>query len=76
MRRSILSGNRSAATRCRTVRSFVSRSRLGLNFPASEIQELKSSFDELTEHEKQEMFINFMGMVGISGVMPIHTPNC
>lgn len=48
------------------------RSRLGLNFPASEIQELKSSFDELTEHEKHEMFINFMGMVGISGVMPIH----
>jgi type VI secretion system protein ImpH len=48
------------------------RSRLGLFFPASEIYELKQSFDELTESEKTEMFVNFMGMVGVNGVMPIH----
>lgn len=48
------------------------RSRLGLFFPASEIHDLKSSFDEFTEQEKREMFVNFMGMVGVNGVMPIH----
>jgi len=48
------------------------RSRMGLSFPASEIQELKQSFDEYTEREKLEMFINFMGMVGVSGAMPVH----
>jgi type VI secretion system protein ImpH len=48
------------------------RSRMGLQFPASEIHEIKSSFDEHTEREKLEMFINFMGMVGVSGAMPVH----
>ncbi len=48
------------------------RSRLGLFFPASEIQELKESVDELTDREKTELFLNFIGMVGINGVMPIH----
>ena len=48
------------------------RSRLGLNFPASEIHELQQTFDEFTEKEKLEMFVNFMGMVGLSGVMPVH----
>ena len=48
------------------------RSRLSLEFPASQIQEFKETFDEHTEEEKLEMFINFMGMVGPSGVMPIH----
>lgn len=48
------------------------RSRLGLYFPASEIHELQQSFDEYSEKEKLEMFVNFMGMVGLSGVMPIH----
>jgi type VI secretion system protein ImpH len=48
------------------------RSRMSLNFPASEIHELKDSFDEFTEQQKLEMFTNFMGMVGVSGVMPIH----
>ena len=48
------------------------RSRMSLSFPASEIQELKNGFDEHTEREKLEMYINFMGMVGISGVLPVH----
>src|ERR1043165_7452767 len=48
------------------------RSRMGLQFPASEIHELKEDFDEQTEREKLEMFINFMGMVVVSGVMPVH----
>jgi type VI secretion system protein ImpH len=48
------------------------RSRMGLDFPASQIHELKESFDESLEREKLEMFINFMGMVGVSGVMPAH----
>ncbi|MEP6901897.1 MAG: type VI secretion system baseplate subunit TssG [Actinomycetota bacterium] len=48
------------------------RSRMSLNFPASEVHELKESFDEFTEEQTLEMFINFMGMVGVSGVMPIH----
>jgi type VI secretion system protein ImpH len=48
------------------------RSRMGLSFPASEIQEFKDGFDENTEQEKLEMFVNFMGMVGVSGVMPVH----
>ena len=48
------------------------RSRMSLSFPASEIHELKKNFDEFNEREKLEMFVNFMGMVGISGVMPVH----
>ena len=48
------------------------RSRMSLSFPASEVHEFKDGFDEYTEREKLEMFINFMGMVGISGVLPVH----
>ncbi len=48
------------------------RSRMSLDFPASHIHEFKESFDESTEKQKLEMFINFMGMVGVSGVMPAH----
>jgi type VI secretion system protein ImpH len=48
------------------------RSRMSLNFPASQIQEFKDSVDEFTDQQKLEMFVNFMGMVGVSGVMPIH----
>jgi type VI secretion system protein ImpH len=48
------------------------RSRMSLSFPASQVHELKDSFDEFTEQQKLEMFVNFMGMVGVSGVMPVH----
>lgn len=47
------------------------RSNVSFNFPASEILKLEESVDELTEEKKLEMFINFMGMVGMSGVMPL-----
>jgi type VI secretion system protein ImpH len=48
------------------------RSRVMLDFPASQIYDLQASQDELTDEEKLEMFVNFMGMVGVSGVMPVH----
>ncbi len=48
------------------------RSRISLDFPPSEIHELKDSLDEKTEEQKLEMFINFMGMVGVSGILPVH----
>ncbi len=48
------------------------RTRVTLAFPASEIHEIKDSFDELSERQKTEMFVNFMGMVGASGVLPTH----
>lgn len=47
------------------------RSNVSFNFPASEILKLEESVDELTEDKKIEMFINFMGMVGMNGVMPL-----
>ena len=48
------------------------RSRLALDFPASEIHELRDTVDERTEEQRLEMFVNFMGMIGVSGVMPTH----
>lgn len=48
------------------------RSHVSLNFPASEIQDLKEIEDEFSEQKKLEMFVNFMGMVGMNGVLPIH----
>ncbi len=48
------------------------RSRVALDFPPSEVHEFRKDIDEHTEQEKLEMFINFMGVIGISGVMPMH----
>jgi len=48
------------------------RSRLSLDFPASEIHELLESTDEATGERKLEMFVNFMGMIGVTGVLPTH----
>jgi len=48
------------------------RSRLAMDFPASEIHELKETNDETVDEQHLEMFINFMGMIGVSGVMPTH----
>lgn len=48
------------------------RSRVSLNFPASEIQEIKEIDDDFSEQRKMEMFVNFMGMLGMNGVLPIH----
>ena len=47
------------------------RSRVALDFPASEIHELVESIDEKTEETKREMHVNFMGMVGVSGILPM-----
>lgn len=48
------------------------RSRVSLSFPASEIQEIKEVDNEFSEQRKLEMFVNFMGMLGMNGVLPIH----
>jgi type VI secretion system protein ImpH len=48
------------------------RSRMSLNFPASEIYEIKDADGNVPDEQKLEMFINFMGMIGVSGVMPTH----
>ena len=48
------------------------RSHIALDFPASEIHNLTESTDDHTDEKKLEMFVNFMGMLGISGVMPTH----
>jgi len=48
------------------------RSRLALDFPASEIHEIIETTDETNDEQKLEMFVNFMGMIGVSGVMPVH----
>ncbi|MGD9562193.1 MAG: type VI secretion system baseplate subunit TssG [Pyrinomonadaceae bacterium] len=46
------------------------RSRVALDFPASEIHEFRETFDEKTDEQRLEMLVNFMGMVGVSGVLP------
>lgn len=47
------------------------RSALRLEFPASEIQEVKRFYEEFSDKEKLEVFVNFMGMLGIVGAMPM-----
>ncbi len=46
------------------------RSRVAVDFPASEIHEIRESIDEKTGEQRLEMLVNFIGMVGVSGVMP------
>ena len=48
------------------------RNHLSLGFPASQIQKIVEVPDEHFEQENLEMFVNFMGMLGITGVLPIH----
>lgn len=47
------------------------RSRATLEFPASEIHELRESFDE-NDARKLEMFVSFIGALGVNGVLPTH----
>lgn len=47
------------------------RSRIALDFPSSEVHEITNTVEE-DERKKTEMIVNFMGMVGVSGVMPTH----
>lgn len=46
------------------------RSRIAVDFPASEIHEIRESVNEKTDEERLEMLVNFMGMAGVSGVLP------
>lgn len=46
------------------------RSRVALDFPSSEIHEIRET--ESDDHQPVEMHINFMGMVGSSGVLPMN----
>lgn len=48
------------------------RSYVALDFPASEVREIRSEFDEYSDREKVEMIVCMMGMVGVSGVLPVH----
>lgn len=48
------------------------KSYLSLGFPASQIQEIKEVNDENLEQRKLEIYVNFMGMLGIVGILPIH----
>lgn len=48
------------------------RSRIALEYPASEIHEISQTYDESTGQDRNDMFVNFMGMIGVSGVLPIH----
>jgi type VI secretion system protein ImpH len=48
------------------------RSHVSLYFPPSEIYELRSTEDEFSGKQKLEIFVNFMGMVGMMGAMPMH----
>ena len=48
------------------------RSRIGLDFPSSEIHEVREIEDEKTGDKRIEMLVNFMGMVGVSDVLPTH----
>jgi type VI secretion system protein ImpH len=47
------------------------RSRIGFDFPPSEIHEIRS-IESDTGDERIEMLVNFMGMAGVSGVLPTH----
>ena len=46
------------------------RSRVAVDFPASEIHEVRQSVDERSGEQRLEMLVNFMGMAGVSGVLP------
>lgn len=48
------------------------RSHVSLDFPPSEIYELRNVADEGTDRELTEMLVNFIGVVGVSGALPAH----
>lgn len=48
------------------------RSRISLDFPASEIHEIRETDGHPDGRKRIEMLINFMGLVGPSGVLPVH----
>ncbi len=48
------------------------RSRIAMDFPPSELHEIVETTDEKTGDERIEVIVNFMGMAGVSGVLPTH----
>ena len=46
------------------------RSRMSLNFPPSELHEFNEVIDEQTDERVLELFVNFMGLTGPSGLLP------
>jgi type VI secretion system protein ImpH len=48
------------------------RSRVALDFPSSEVHEIRDGLKGQTDDTYSEMVVNFMGLVGVSGVLPIH----
>ncbi|MBC7900179.1 MAG: type VI secretion system baseplate subunit TssG [Saprospiraceae bacterium] len=48
------------------------RSYIALDFPPSEIREIREPAAEAADDAKVEMLVNFMGLVGVSGVLPTH----
>ena len=48
------------------------RSRIALDFPSSEIHEINEIEAKDGDAKRTEMLVNFMGVVGVSGVLPTH----
>lgn len=48
------------------------RSRISLDFPSSEIHEINEIEAKDGDPRRTEMLVNFMGVVGVSGVLPTH----
>src|SRR5918997_724816 len=48
------------------------RSRPSINFPASEVHEIREIVEGFSDTQKLEMVVNFMGMIGPLGVLPTH----
>lgn len=48
------------------------RNKISLDFPPSQIDSIVRVEDELSGQERLEMLVNFMGMLGTSGAMPMH----
>ena len=48
------------------------RSHVALEFPASEIQEMYEVVDDAGGTPRLEMIVNFMGLLGVGGALPIH----
>jgi type VI secretion system protein ImpH len=48
------------------------RSRIAMDFPPSELHEIVEGTDEKSGDERIEAIVNFMGMAGVSGVLPTH----
>ena len=48
------------------------KTNVALNFPSSEIHEIRTEEGQQSDREQLEVFVNFMGMIGPSGVLPTH----